>query len=90
MERLALLTYDYVDDVLERRAPHREAHLAAIAEASAAGDLRIAGAAGDPPSTGLLAFTSDAAAEAFLARDPYVAAGLVVSHSIRPWNVVTP
>ena len=89
MEQLALLTYDYVADVLERRAPHREGFRAAIAEAYAAGDLRIAGVVGDPPHGGLFAFTNRAAAEAFLARDPYVAAGLVTSHRIEPWNVVT-
>ncbi len=90
MEHLALLAYDYVGDIVERRAPHRESFRAAIAEAYASGDLRIAGAVGDPPRGGLFAFTSEAAAEAFLARDPYVAAGLVTSHRIEPWNVVTP
>ena len=30
-ERLYLLTYDYVADIVERRAAHREAHLAHIA-----------------------------------------------------------
>jgi uncharacterized protein YciI len=29
-------------------------------------------------------------AEAFAAADPYAAAGLIVSHTVEPWVVVTP
>lgn len=90
-ETLQLLTYAYVEDMAERRTPHREGHLAAIERSRAAGDLVIGGAAGDPPSTGLLAFRGGPeVAEAFAAADPYVAAGLVVTRTIRPWTVVTP
>lgn len=90
-ETLQLLTYEYVEGMAERRTPHREAHLAAVEASRAAGELVIGGAAGDPPATGLLAFRGGpGVAEAFAAADPYVAAGLVASRTIRPWTVVTP
>lgn len=89
MTDAALLLYTYVPDILERRAPHREGHLALIAERHAAGDCLIAGAYGDPVVGGALGFASVAAAEAFVAADPYMAAGLVTEHRIEPWTVVT-
>ncbi len=88
MERLAVLFYDYVDDILERRAPHREAHLALIGELKAAGDIVIGGALGDPVHGAAIVFRSGEAAEAFPATDPYVAAGLVTAHRVEPWTVV--
>ncbi len=51
-----LLFYDYVADILERRAPHREAHLARIGEWIADGGLLAAGAVGDPPTGALFVF----------------------------------
>lgn len=90
-ETLQLLTYEYVANMAERRTPHREAHLAAIERSRLAGDLVIGGAAGDPPSTGLLAFRGGPeVAEAFADADPYVEAGLVVRRTVQPFTVVTP
>lgn len=91
-ETLQLLTYEYVADMAERRTPHREAHIAAIERSRLAGELVIGGAAGNPPSTGLLAFRADspAVAEAFADADPYTLAGLVVRRTIQPFTVVTP
>lgn len=88
-ELLQLLHYEYVPDMAERRAPHREAHLELIRGFQADGRLVVAGAVGVPPRTGLLAFRELADAEAFVAADPYGAAGLVVSSRIEPWAVVT-
>jgi uncharacterized protein YciI len=88
-EILYALLYEYVPDIAERRAPHREGHLALIAAYHADGRLRIAGALGDPPHSGLLAFATAADAEAFAAADPYGDAGLVVSQRVEPWTVVT-
>lgn len=85
-----LLTYDYVDDILERRGPYREEHLAGAAREVELGRLLTAGAVGDPPSGALFVWaagTEDAIA-AFVAADPYVTAGLVTGHDVRPWNVV--
>ena len=85
-----VLLYDYVPDILERRTPHRDAHLARAREAHERGALLLAGAVGDPVEGALFVFTGDApsAAEAFAGGDPYVDAGLVTSWRVRPWNVV--
>lgn len=85
-----LLFYDYVEDILERRAPHREAHLARIAEWTGGGRLLMAGAVGDPPTGALFVFgdVPIAEIEAFAEGDPYVAAGLVTARRVVPWTVV--
>ena len=89
---VCLLTYDYVDDVLERRRPHRDDHLAHIERFAADRGLAVAGAVGDPPTGALFVFEheSDPAGEAedFVAGYPYVAAGLVTDRAIEPWTVV--
>jgi uncharacterized protein YciI len=85
-----LLSYDYVPDVLEKRTPFRDGHLALAREYHAQGKLLLAGAF-DPPSEGAaLVFRVDSAAEveAFVAKDPYVKNGVVTGHRVRPWNVV--
>jgi uncharacterized protein len=85
-----ILFYDYVEDVVERRAPHREAHLALVAEWVEAGRITMAGALGDPPTGAALVFRGDdpAEAERFAEADPYVAAGLVTARRVVPWTVV--
>ena len=87
-QTLQLLKYEYVPDMAEKRAPHRQAHLNLIEEYHAEGKLVIAGAVGDPVHSGLLAFASAEAAAAFADEDPYGAAGLVVEKAIEPWTVV--
>jgi uncharacterized protein YciI len=81
--------YEFVRDILEKRAPHRAAHLAMLSEARASG-LLMQGGAFDPPEAGLIVFNSDdvPAVEAFVKKDPYVANGLVTDYHIRKWNVV--
>jgi uncharacterized protein YciI len=85
-----LLHYDYVADVLERRAPHREAHLARIAEWIADGPLLMAGAVGDPPTGAVFVFGDVGEDEVarFADGDPYLAAGIVTARRIVPWTVV--
>jgi uncharacterized protein len=85
-----LLMYELVDDYLERRAVHRDAHLALAWAASGRGELLLAGAVADPVDSALLLFESEspAAAEAFARADPYVRAGLVRSWRVRPWQTV--
>jgi uncharacterized protein YciI len=87
-ERLHVLIYDYVADIVERRAEHREAHLAAIARGKDEGRIVMAGAVGDPPHGALIVFRDAADAERFAAADPYVAAGLVTDRRVEPWTVV--
>jgi uncharacterized protein YciI len=88
--RLFVLLYEYVEDMLERRAPFRDGHLEVIAEWHADGRLVMAGGLGDPPAEGLLVFdVADAAVvEEFVAADPYGSAGLIVSWRVEPWTVV--
>lgn len=88
-ELLHMLVYEYVEDMTERRAPHREAHLALLQRYQDEGRIVIAGALGVPVHTGLVAFREAADADAFVAEDPYGAAGLVVSSRVEPWAVVT-
>ena len=84
-----LLFYDFVENMPERRAPYRDAHLALARTAHARGELIIAGAFAEPPHGAVLVFRGDdsAVVEAFVATDPYVANGLVTSWRIRPWQV---
>jgi uncharacterized protein YciI len=84
-----VLFYEYVDDMLERRTPHREAHLALVHAAKERGELLNAGAVGDAESA-MFVFAPEAepAANAFVEADPYVAANLVPTWRVATWNVV--
>jgi uncharacterized protein len=86
----SLLFYDYVDNIAERRAPFREAHLALAREMHERGVLLMAGALVEPLDGAVLAFATDdrSVVENFIAQDPYVREGLVTSWRIRSWNVV--
>jgi uncharacterized protein YciI len=86
-----VLVYEYVeDDVIERRAPHREEHIGMVRERLADGRLLMAGALGDdPPHGGLLVFTDAAEADAFARADPYVTTGLVRDWRVDRWQVVS-
>jgi uncharacterized protein YciI len=88
--RHLVLFYDYVEDVVERREPHRAEHLERIRAAVADGSMRMAGALGDPPTGGALVFhdVGEEAIAAFAEGDPYVRAGLVTAWRIVPWAVV--
>ena len=84
------LFYDYVEDVVEKRAPLRADHLALAREWKADGRIVMAGALGSPPSGALFVFLvgDPAQVDAFVAADPYVAGGIVTGHRVVPWNVV--
>ena len=90
MASLHVLTYAYVDDIVELRAPHREAHLAHIERWRSERGLAMAGATGDPPTGALFVFEVGSADEVqeFAQADPYVAAGLVTAAMIEPWTLV--
>jgi uncharacterized protein len=85
-----LVLYDYVEDMLDRRMPHRDAHLAKIIQQREAGNLVMAGALGDPPIGGALVFKGlDAdAVEEFVRDDPYMKAGLITAWRAQPWKLV--
>jgi uncharacterized protein len=84
------LFYDYVDNIVERRAPHRQQHLELCHEWKAQGRLVMGGALGDPPHGALIVFELDdpALVEEFAAADPYVQNGLVTARRVEAWNVV--
>jgi len=84
------LFYDYVPNIVERRAPHRPAHLELYRQWRADGRLVKGGAIGDPPHGALIVFSVEdaAAVEDFVALDPYVAEGLVTAWRVEPWAVV--
>jgi uncharacterized protein len=85
-----LLLYDYVPEIADRRAPHREAHLARIAAYREEGRIVMAGALGDPPHGAALVFRglSREEIEEFVRDDPYVEAELVTKWYIERWNLV--
>ena len=85
-DHLEVLVYEYVEDVVARRAPHRAAHLELLGRWRDEGRAVMGGALGDPPHGGLIVFREGA--EAFAAEDPYVAAGLVTAWTVHPWSVV--
>jgi uncharacterized protein YciI len=84
------LFYDYVEDVVEKRAPLRDDHLALVREWEQDGRLVMAGALGAAPTGALIVFLVEdpAQIDAFVAADPYVAGGIVTGHRVVPWNVV--
>ena len=90
METQHVLFYEYVEDIVERRGPHREAHLERIRMARERGEITLAGALGEPPHGAAIVFAgaSPERIEAFAQADPYVQAGLVRSWRIERWILV--
>ena len=82
------LFYDYVENVVERRAPYRAAHLELFGAWRADGRIVMGGAVGDPPHGALIVFRGDADVEEFVRADPYVANGIVTGRRVEPWAVV--
>ena len=87
-EQRFLLFYEYVADVLERRPPHRDAHLAGIRAGQEDGRIVLAGPLGDPPHGAAIVFAERDPAEAFAQADPYVTNGLVTAWRVEPWTLV--
>jgi uncharacterized protein len=85
-----LVSYDYVEDILERRGPFRDEHLARLVAGKEAGWIIAAGALGDPPTGAAIAIAGDdeSQAQALIDGDPYVLNGLVTAWRIVPWSVV--
>ena len=85
-----MLFYDYVDNVVERRAPFRDAHLRLAKEWVGRGELFLGGAFADPVDGAAIVFEAEnrERVEEFVRSDPYVANGIVTKWRIRPWTVV--
>ncbi|HEX8204788.1 MAG TPA: YciI family protein [Solirubrobacteraceae bacterium] len=88
-QHLKLLHYDYVEDVVEKRAPHRPAHLELVGAWVEDGRVVAGGATGDPPTGALIVFRETGDPEEFVAIDPYVREGLVTGWRVEPWLNVT-
>ncbi len=84
------LFYDYPADLLERRAPHRAAHLAHCSAAVSRGELVLGGALNDPLDAGLLVFkgADQSVAESFAKADPYVLNNVATGWRVREWTTV--
>ena len=84
-----LLSYEYVEDMAERRAPYRAGHLELARAAHERGELLLAGAYSETPAGAVLLFRGEdpAVAEAFVAADPYARNGLVCRWQVRPLHV---
>lgn len=81
-------TYRSLDDAARSDPQLISAHLAHSAEMHSRGDLIMAGAfleEGEDLQTMAITTTREAA-EAYVAGDPFVAAGKVANHRIRPWG----
>jgi len=85
-----ILFYDYVENILEKRIPHREAHLALATEYVNKGELVLGGAFTNPVDGAAIVFKlkDKALVEAFVDKDPYVINGLVKKWHIREWTAV--
>ncbi len=83
------LTYEVVDNFVDRRVPFRPAHIKEVRDAHARGELIMAGALAEPAGALLVFRAADrSTAENFAKADPYVHEGLVKAWSVRPWTVV--
>ena len=85
-----LLFYDYVENVVERRTPFREGHIALARQAHERGELVMAGAYADPVDGAVFVFRAadPSVVDGFVRADPYVANGIVTGWRVRPWTVV--
>jgi len=85
--KYAILTYEYVPDILEKRGPYRAEHLASAQKLKDEGKLMAAGALLDPVDGAVFLFTDVSVEEAedFAKNDPYVKAGLVPSWKVRQY-----
>ena len=88
-QHLKLLFYDYVEDIVERRAPHRPEHLELVGKWVEDGRVVAGGATGDPPTGALIVFRETGDPEEFVEIDPYVREGLVTGWRVEAWLNVT-
>jgi len=85
-----IMTYDLVDDYINRRPQYRDQHLRLARESHERGELILAGALSEPADRALLVFhvPQRSLVEEFAKNDPYVINGLVKRWEVRPWTVV--
>ncbi|MGH3712765.1 MAG: YciI family protein [Micromonosporaceae bacterium] len=85
-----LVLYQYVPEMTERRAPHREAHLAWLhslaGQDSGPAQVLLAGATRDPVDTAVIVVRAadEYAVRRLLLDDPYAVANLITGVTVRP------
>eukprot|EP00640_Fibrocapsa_japonica_P005291 CAMPEP_0113939924 /NCGR_PEP_ID=MMETSP1339-20121228/6144_1 /TAXON_ID=94617 /ORGANISM="Fibrocapsa japonica" /LENGTH=101 /DNA_ID=CAMNT_0000943569 /DNA_START=225 /DNA_END=530 /DNA_ORIENTATION=- /assembly_acc=CAM_ASM_000762 len=87
-KKLFALSYKYVEDMEEKRAPVRAAHLDLIQKAAQEGKCKLGGAFINPVDSGFLLFETEEQAREFVAADPYNEAGLITEWSVREYVAV--
>ncbi|MCF4130031.1 YciI family protein [Methylobacterium sp. SyP6R] len=86
---MIVILYCFVADFMKRRQPYRAEHLAYVAAEQAAGRIAAGGALSENLRKGLILYRGTVEqAEAFVAADPYVRAGIVTSREIGTWTLV--
>jgi len=84
-----VVLYEAASDFVSKVPVHIAAHRALWQRFRAEGTLLLIGPFTDAPAGGAMGvFSTRAAAEAFVAADPFVTNGLVARFSIREWNEV--
>jgi uncharacterized protein YciI len=82
-----VMLYDAADDVVPRAREHFAAHAAWAERFRAAGTLLMIGTFADVQADGAMGvFSHRAAAEAFVAGDPFVLHGVVCRYRLQDWN----
>lgn len=86
MEPKCVLRYTSAPNVMDLAPLHFPAHSARCDEFHERGELLMVGTFADPQTDGSMAiFRSRAAAEAFVAGDPFVLEGVVASYELKDW-----
>jgi uncharacterized protein YciI len=88
--KLYIVQYDYVENVMEKRAPFREAHLAHLGKQVERGNMILGGTVNQPPTGALLIFRNLKIddIEQVIHEDPYVINGIVTKYTINPYIAV--
>jgi uncharacterized protein len=86
-----VLFYEYVDNMIERRAPHRPAHMAHADKFVTRGEIVMGGPLVEPVDGAIFVFRTDDAVlvETFVKDDPYKNAGLIKAYRVKEWMLVT-
>ena len=80
--------YELADGAMALAREHFPAHRQRIDQFHQRGELLMVGTFDDAPAGAMGVFTSRAAAEEFVADDPFVRNGVVVEPRVREWNEV--
>jgi uncharacterized protein len=83
-----VLFYELADGAAALAQQHFPAHSARLTAFHERGLLLMVGTFADPPVGAMAVFTSQEAAEEFMADDPFLRHGVVGAHRVREWDEV--